>query len=66
MKILAISDIHGFHAVYRAIPDLAQTNGAELIVFAGDLLGYPDGYPNVQEASARVRPPWLMRGVHLC
>ncbi len=50
MKILAISDIHGFHAVYRAIPDLAQTHGAELIVLAGDLLGYPDGYSNIEEA----------------
>ena len=38
MKILAISDIHGFHTVYRAIPDLAQTHGAELIVLAGDVL----------------------------
>ena len=50
MKILAISDIHGFHAVYRVILDLAQTHGAELIVLAGDLLGYPDGYSNIEEA----------------
>ena len=50
MKILAISDIHGYHAFYRALPDLARTHGADLIVLAGDLLGYPDGYQNIQGA----------------
>ncbi|MEE9123152.1 MAG: metallophosphoesterase [candidate division NC10 bacterium] len=45
-----MSDIHGFHAVYRAIPDLARAHGVELVILAGDLLGYPDGYSNIQEA----------------
>lgn len=50
MKILAISDLHGYHAFYRALPDVARTHGADLIVLAGDLLGYPDGYQDIQEA----------------
>ena len=57
MKILALSDIHGFYDIYRRIPELVEKNRADALVLAGDLLGVPDGFATIEKAqreSARV------------
>ena len=50
MKILASSDLHGNHRFYRMILDIAKRSDARAIVLAGDLLGYPPGFDNVEDA----------------
>jgi Icc-related predicted phosphoesterase len=50
MKILAAADIHGNHRFYHLISDLAELWEAQAIVLAGDLLGYPPGFDNVEDA----------------
>ena len=50
MKILALSDIHGFYDIYRRIPQLAEKNRADALVLAGDLLGVPDGFETIEES----------------
>jgi len=50
MKILASADIHGCHAVYRALPGLVRAHRVDLVVLAGDLLGYTEGTTDIAEA----------------
>jgi len=50
MQILAAADLHGSHDVYRWLVDLAATRRPDVIVLAGDLFGFPDGYKNVVDA----------------
>jgi len=55
MRILAAADIHGNHAVYRWLADVARESHVSGIVLAGDLLGYPglfDALEADQEADA--------------
>ena len=59
-RILAGSDIHGSHFVYKWLVQKAHENSVDVLVLAGDLLGCPDGYDTVedaqrQDASAIVR-----------
>ena len=48
MRILAMSDLHGHHEVYRAIPDLVRRHAVEAVILAGDLLGVPEGYETIE------------------
>jgi Icc-related predicted phosphoesterase len=50
MKILAAADIHGNHRFYHLILDLAKIGEAQAIILAGDLLGYPPGFDNIEDA----------------
>ena len=50
MRILAASDLHGQYEVYDWLVDVALSEHAEVVVLAGDLLGYPDGYQSVAAA----------------
>src|SRR4029453_6541909 len=50
MRILAASDLHGYHAVYEWLFQTARRTNVGLIVLAGDLLGCPDGYDTVEDA----------------
>ena len=50
MKILALSDIHGNHGIYRWIPGLSVEHNVETVVLAGDLLGTPEGFERIEDA----------------
>jgi Icc-related predicted phosphoesterase len=50
MKILAAADIHGNHRFYQLILEAAQLSKAQAIVLAGDLLGYPPAFDDVEDA----------------
>jgi len=50
LRLLAFADIHGNHDLYRWIPGLARSRDVELVVLAGDLFGFPDGFESVEEA----------------
>ncbi len=50
MRILAASDIHGDHETYHWIVTVAREREVELVVLAGDLLGYADGFEALEEA----------------
>lgn len=50
MRLLAASDIHGHHAVYKWLVRKANEARVDALVLAGDLLGCPDGYDTVEEA----------------
>ena len=50
MKILAASDIHGNHGVYKWLVHQARDRHVDLAVLAGDLLGCPDGFDTVESA----------------
>ena len=50
MRILAASDIHGSHDVYRWLASLADAIPVEALLLAGDLLGVPDGFETVEAA----------------
>jgi Icc-related predicted phosphoesterase len=50
MRVLAFSDIHGNHRIYRRIVACTAEYKADVVVLAGDLLGVPEGYASVWEA----------------
>lgn len=50
MKILAAADIHGQHQVYDWLVELALLRKPDVLILAGDLFGYPDGYDTVESA----------------
>ena len=50
MKLLAVSDIHGNHTVYKWLVDQANTTNVDALVLAGDLLGSLNGYDTIEEA----------------
>ena len=50
MRILAAADLHGSHDTYRWLVDLSASLHPDVIVLAGDLLGFPDGFEDVVEA----------------
>ena len=50
MRILGMSDLHGHHEVYRAIPELVREHAVEAVILAGDLLGAPDGFETIEAA----------------
>lgn len=50
MKLLAASDIHGSHTVYRWLVRKANDSSVNALVLAGDLLGCPDGYGTIEDA----------------
>lgn len=60
MKILALSDLHGFYRVYEWIPRLAEEHRVDVIVLAGDLLGAPEGSRTI-EAAQRSRSRKVIR-----
>jgi len=50
MRILASSEIHGNEDVYCWLASVAVERGVDLIVLAGDLFGFPEGYSTVEAA----------------
>ena len=50
MRVLAVADIHGNHDVYRWLRSLVAPTSAELVVLAGDLLGFYDEFDSIEEA----------------
>jgi len=50
MRVLGMSDLHGYHEVYHAIPDLVRRHAVEAVILAGDLLGEPEGYDTIESA----------------
>jgi len=50
MRILAASDIHGNHETYRWLTALANRRDVELLVLAGDLLGYDESIDDAEES----------------
>ena len=50
MRVLAVADIHGNHAVYRWLASLVVPTSAELVLLAGDLFGFYDGFDSIEEA----------------
>jgi len=52
MKILAASDIHGNHDTYRWLASLAGERAVQALVLAGDLLGFPEEFDEVEDAQA--------------
>jgi len=50
MHILAASDIHGDHSIYRCLLEIAKRRQARALVLAGDLLGYAPGYEVAEDA----------------
>lgn len=50
MRLLAASDIHGSHDVYRWLSELVSRHHPDVLVLAGDLLGVPDGFDTLEAA----------------
>jgi len=50
MKVLASADVHGKWPVYEWLLNAAGEHHVDVIVLAGDLLGYPDGFDTTEEA----------------
>lgn len=50
MWILACADLHGYEHVYAWLAGVAASRRPDAIVLAGDLFGFPDPYPTVEEA----------------
>ena len=50
MRILACADIHGDRRIYRWLVEMAARCDSDVVVLAGDLLGYKEGYATVEEA----------------
>ena len=50
MQILAAADLHGNHDVYEWLIMVAGVHGPDVVVLAGDLLGFSDGYESVAAA----------------
>ena len=50
MRVLAASDLHGDHEIYRWLVQAAHDLRPDAVVLAGDLLGYPEGHNSVEEA----------------
>src|SRR5262245_15116078 len=50
MRLLAVSDLHGFLDVCRCVLCWVGEHSVDVVVMAGDLLGVPDDYASVEEA----------------
>jgi len=50
MIVLCSADVHGNYAVYEWLLTQARRSAVDAIVLAGDLLGWPDGFPTPEEA----------------
>lgn len=50
MRILAASDVHGNLETYRWLVDLANSRDVELVVLAGDLLGFAEEIDDPEES----------------
>lgn len=50
MRILATADLHGDREIYKWLVRASKNVQPEVVVLAGDLLGYPDGYSSIDEA----------------
>jgi len=50
VRVFAASDVHGQHRFYERLPRAIDAARAEVLVLAGDLLGYPDGFGSIEEA----------------
>ena len=55
MRILAAADLHGKHEVYEWLVAVAAARDPDVVVLAGDLLGFPHGYDTVAAAQAADR-----------
>jgi uncharacterized protein len=52
MRMLAASDIHGNHETYHWLASLARNRDVQLLVLAGDLLGFAEGFDKIEDAQA--------------
>src|SRR5262245_17851921 len=52
MMILAASDVHGNHETYRWLVSLAGSREVELLVLAGDLLGFDEQIEETEASQA--------------
>jgi hypothetical protein len=50
MRILACADVHGDRRIYGWLVEMAAKVDTDVVVLAGDLLGYQEGYATVEEA----------------
>jgi Icc-related predicted phosphoesterase len=50
VRLLACADIHGNQGVYAWLAEMAAARRPDAIVLAGDLFGFPDEYPTIEEA----------------
>jgi uncharacterized protein len=48
--VLACADIHGYQQVYEWLAAVATERRPDAVVLAGDLFGFPDGYPTIEAA----------------
>jgi Icc-related predicted phosphoesterase len=49
MRILAAADVHGYTGVYHWLVAQARAHDVDALVLAGDLLGIPDEYEDIEE-----------------
>jgi Icc-related predicted phosphoesterase len=50
MKVLALADLHGEYQTYEWMAEVAARTHPDVLVLAGDLLGFPDGFDDVELA----------------
>ena len=53
MKVLAISDLHGDHGIYKWLVQISNQIRPDVVVLAGDLLGCPGDYSTVEESQQK-------------
>ncbi len=52
MIVLACSDLHGSYQVYEWLARVATARRPSVLILAGDLFGFPDGYDTIEAAQA--------------
>lgn len=50
MKVLALADLHGEYQVYEWMSKVTAQTHPDVLVLAGDLLGFPEGYDEIELA----------------
>jgi Icc-related predicted phosphoesterase len=50
MKVLASADVHGVWPTYEWLLAIARKHSVDMIVLAGDLLGFAEGFDTVEDA----------------
>ena len=50
MRVFAIGDVHGSHEIYRRVVHHVEALAADALILAGDLLGNPPGFGQIEEA----------------
>ena len=50
MLVLASADLHGNYEIYEWLVGVSRAEQPGVVVLAGDLFGFPDGYSSIEEA----------------